>query len=372
MNNQGKVCPKCGYARTGQEDVPETQCPSCGIIYAKIEKRMQQEAEAAQLVDDDNARSFATVDLSILARYKLRIIVVVVCAGLWWLLSSPDSEEGPGITVAPATEDAVQAGTDAPPARVEIEFTPELRGILSQFRSDAGSYGLEVTEDDMKDEMYNGRNQVRWLGYIAPDGPVPRREVESLSDEEKKQRHKVKCLSGGDWKYLGKLPGSNDYSQCWVATEVTEKLKNSQPHLFIVIGNVTSVKWVSYQWDSKSNAWVTYTRDEKLQNARWMLEKESYRLPEFFDTQIQRQEKSQERNSERNQKELDRLVEALQSAQSSEDANEIKWKTRNLKMQLIKPYRAQIQRAAATAHLNKIDQMLGEGKIYNRTRNRFE
>jgi hypothetical protein len=361
----------------GDEGVPKTQCPSCGAIYAKVAKRLQDETRVTKRsskktpIDNKKATSFATVGFSIIARYKLLIIAGVVFIVFKWTMFLPDSEEASKVSATSVT-DTEAVVTDATSVEVQVDFPPELRRILSRFQSDASGYGVEVTENDMQDEINNGRNQIRWLGYIAPDGPILRREIQALSDEEKELMHKVKCLSGGEWKYLGALPRDFDYSQCWVATKVTEKLKNSQPHLFIVIGDITSTKWVSYQWDRKSNAWVTYTKDEKLQNARWMLEKEQYRLPEFFDTQTERQEKSQERNAERNQRDLDQQVEALQSAQASGEPNEIQWKTRNLKMLLIKPYRYQIQRVAATSHLSRINEMLDKGKIYNKIRGRFE
>ena len=35
-------CPKCGYTRKAKETVPETQCPSCGIYYAKFVEPLKQ------------------------------------------------------------------------------------------------------------------------------------------------------------------------------------------------------------------------------------------------------------------------------------------------------------------------------------------
>lgn len=43
-----KQCPKCGYVRTGEELVPDTECPSCGVIYSKVPvptKEVNQEVE---------------------------------------------------------------------------------------------------------------------------------------------------------------------------------------------------------------------------------------------------------------------------------------------------------------------------------------
>ncbi len=36
-----RVCLKCNYERTPNELVPETGCPQCGAIYAKIEKALR-------------------------------------------------------------------------------------------------------------------------------------------------------------------------------------------------------------------------------------------------------------------------------------------------------------------------------------------
>ncbi len=36
-----RVCLKCNYERTPNELAPETECPQCGAIYAKIEKALR-------------------------------------------------------------------------------------------------------------------------------------------------------------------------------------------------------------------------------------------------------------------------------------------------------------------------------------------
>ncbi|MEQ8511552.1 MAG: hypothetical protein RJP96_14830 [Algiphilus sp.] len=40
-----KECPKCSYVRTDADPPPITDCPSCGIVYAKFEA-LQQEGPA--------------------------------------------------------------------------------------------------------------------------------------------------------------------------------------------------------------------------------------------------------------------------------------------------------------------------------------
>ena len=41
-----KVCLKCGYERKPQEMAPETECPKCGIIYAKVEYAIKKAQQA--------------------------------------------------------------------------------------------------------------------------------------------------------------------------------------------------------------------------------------------------------------------------------------------------------------------------------------
>lgn len=38
-----KKCPKCGYERQQDEKTPSYECPSCGIVYAKYEKKLNQQ-----------------------------------------------------------------------------------------------------------------------------------------------------------------------------------------------------------------------------------------------------------------------------------------------------------------------------------------
>lgn len=40
-----KVCLKCGYERKPQEFAPETECPKCGVVYAKVERALRETRE---------------------------------------------------------------------------------------------------------------------------------------------------------------------------------------------------------------------------------------------------------------------------------------------------------------------------------------
>ncbi len=44
----GRICKKCGYERQDGDFAPEYECPKCGAVYAKVEARLQQEAERMQ------------------------------------------------------------------------------------------------------------------------------------------------------------------------------------------------------------------------------------------------------------------------------------------------------------------------------------
>ncbi|MBI5428351.1 MAG: hypothetical protein HZA02_08770 [Nitrospinae bacterium] len=39
----GKVCPKCGHERRPGDYAPESECPRCGIVYAKVENPRSSE-----------------------------------------------------------------------------------------------------------------------------------------------------------------------------------------------------------------------------------------------------------------------------------------------------------------------------------------
>ncbi len=41
-----RTCPKCGYERHPGEAAPETECPSCGVVYAKVEEALARQIQA--------------------------------------------------------------------------------------------------------------------------------------------------------------------------------------------------------------------------------------------------------------------------------------------------------------------------------------
>ena len=48
-------CPKCNYIRKSSDDkfIPLTECPSCGVIYAKYEKFLEQQKEQQKAQQKD-------------------------------------------------------------------------------------------------------------------------------------------------------------------------------------------------------------------------------------------------------------------------------------------------------------------------------
>src|SRR6056297_47925 len=52
----GYKCPKCGYERQPEDLAPEYECPSCGVIYEKAEKSVEQmEIDNIELEKEDGA-----------------------------------------------------------------------------------------------------------------------------------------------------------------------------------------------------------------------------------------------------------------------------------------------------------------------------
>ncbi len=56
--SEGTICPKCNYVRTSEETVPEWQCPSCQVVYAKAQPA------AAGVVGDVAAPQYSADSLS--------------------------------------------------------------------------------------------------------------------------------------------------------------------------------------------------------------------------------------------------------------------------------------------------------------------
>jgi len=69
----GKKCLKCGYERKELEVAPAYECPSCGAIYAKVEKALERKQRLAPQANTQNQ-----------ARFRLkprRLIAVAVAVG---------------------------------------------------------------------------------------------------------------------------------------------------------------------------------------------------------------------------------------------------------------------------------------------------
>lgn len=70
-------CPKCDYVRKAKETVPETQCPACGVYYAKVAERpVAASALKNTVVYSDPGRSWSI---------GKTVALVAVLAGVYFL-----------------------------------------------------------------------------------------------------------------------------------------------------------------------------------------------------------------------------------------------------------------------------------------------
>lgn len=111
----GKVCPKCGYERRPGDYTPESECPRCGIVYAKVENPRTPEENPARSMEAKSSLPGLTEQL---ARQKEKEMeetragdLVLSCATavfmgtcfylatwrfLWALFTSPEAQEARG------------------------------------------------------------------------------------------------------------------------------------------------------------------------------------------------------------------------------------------------------------------------------------
>lgn len=77
---EGRICPRCGYERKEFEPVPDTECPSCGIIYQKFLDR-QKERQQQELAESSLNGLPGKTGRSNLWAAILALSVVLVMAG---------------------------------------------------------------------------------------------------------------------------------------------------------------------------------------------------------------------------------------------------------------------------------------------------
>ena len=68
------ICPKCNYQRNADDHVPDWQCPSCGIAYAKFQQSAEPatptEPEEKPKMDFNSVLTLSTVLCAILLAIK--------------------------------------------------------------------------------------------------------------------------------------------------------------------------------------------------------------------------------------------------------------------------------------------------------------
>lgn len=75
-----KLCPKCGYLRTDDDPPPPTECPKCGVIYAKVEQQRRREEEALA-APPPKASDSPTAKLILAAAAAIAVAVGAFVAG---------------------------------------------------------------------------------------------------------------------------------------------------------------------------------------------------------------------------------------------------------------------------------------------------
>ena len=74
-------CPKCGYTRKPKEAVPDTQCPSCGVYYAKVVETVGPVVRTTVLPFPEERRSWGMGKV---------LVTVTIVAGLAAFVSKDD------------------------------------------------------------------------------------------------------------------------------------------------------------------------------------------------------------------------------------------------------------------------------------------
>lgn len=86
-------CPKCKYVRSAADnDVPEIECPKCGVIYAKVQQQAANEPQLSPLVklsvtevaptlENDGAASSSSAGRKRTLKRAYMVLIVLIGAG---------------------------------------------------------------------------------------------------------------------------------------------------------------------------------------------------------------------------------------------------------------------------------------------------
>lgn len=148
------LCPKCNYLRSDFEDVPEWQCPQCGIAYHKYkasEKSAEPELKPAATVkpapeltiadkEGDAKKGFSFKDLRVLI--LLLILLFVALDRMFVKLNTADWQEPLRVVLYPINGD----GSEASAKHIKGIQREAFTRINSFMRREAARYGLAISE----------------------------------------------------------------------------------------------------------------------------------------------------------------------------------------------------------------------------------
>ncbi|NWH06897.1 hypothetical protein [Desulfobacter latus] len=83
-----KQCPKCKYTRKSSDDkfTPLTECPSCGVIYAKYERFLEQQREQQKAkqkdAEDTEKTTQQKASIPFKKKYTKRLMCVIAAFGV--------------------------------------------------------------------------------------------------------------------------------------------------------------------------------------------------------------------------------------------------------------------------------------------------
>ena len=145
-------CPKCGYTRKLKETVPEGQCPSCGIYYAKVNTTASPASGPGKMVPAQagNSWKFAMVLVAAAAVAGL----VAVSPASQWLRGTPAGRDASSAQAMPTRLRDV----DFSRARIvmysltDCEYCAELRHKFEDNRVPFTEYFID-TEPQRQNEL---------------------------------------------------------------------------------------------------------------------------------------------------------------------------------------------------------------------------
>lgn len=183
------ICPKCGYERHPDDQAPETECPHCGVIYAKAKPRGQQpppqpttsrfrpsriEEESTEAPTLDEVRSLVTRWISVKGnKILLGAVAVSFVVGFFagrehlkYQISSSIADAAAKFSRALGGKGDSQPAPPPKPKRVSTEPSPVTAKLLSKgFRE--GQYGRNTVTFSIDFTNTTGKDVRAFDGKLA-------------------------------------------------------------------------------------------------------------------------------------------------------------------------------------------------------------